>query len=86
MACEAEKSETNYAVYYLQLLEGKLEVTQGIVYDAGANQQEPWFMAYDLDWDVSNDSPVDADTAKAILEAGKNNYALQEYFPYSLYK
>jgi hypothetical protein len=27
VACEAEKSETNYAVYYLQLLEGKLEVT-----------------------------------------------------------
>ena len=43
-------------------------------------------MSYDLDWDSSNDTPVDADTANAVMTVGRNNYTYPEYCPYSLYK
>ena len=82
----AENGAANRAVYYLQLIEGEFEVMQGIVFDAAANEKAPWFMAYDLDWDVSNDTPIQEDTANAVMDAGRNTYAAQEYFPYSLYK
>ena len=86
IANEAENGAANHAVHYLQLSDGKLEVVQGIIFDAMANEKEPWFMAYDLDWDVSNDMSIDEDTANAIMEAGRNIYIPAEYIPYSLYK
>ena len=86
VAYEAENGAANHAVYYLQLVEGEFQVTQGIVFDAIANEKEPWFMAYDLDWDVSNDMAIDEDTAMAVMKAGRDIYATTEYFPYSLYK
>ena len=86
VAYEAENGAANHAVYYLQLVEGEFQVTQGIVFDALANEKEPWFMAYDLDWDVSNDMAIDEDIAKAVMKAGRDIYAATEYFPYSLYK
>ena len=85
VAYEAENGAANHAVYYLQLLDGEFVVNQGIVFDALANESEPWFMAYDLDWDVSNDTPIHEDTANAVMEAGRNTYAATEYFPYCLY-
>ena len=86
VAYEAENGAANHAVYYLQLVEGEFHVTQGVLFDAIANEHAPWFMAYDLDWDVSNDTPIDEDTANAVMTAGRNTYTAQEYFPYSLYK
>ena len=86
VAYEAENGAANHAVYYLQLVEGEFQVTQGIVFDALANEKEPWFMAYDLDWYVSNDMAIDEDIAKAVMKAGRDIYAATEYFPYSLYK
>ena len=58
---------------------------QGIVFDASADEQNPWFLAYDLDWDVSNDTPVDEETANAILETNRIHYTALEYFPYIYY-
>ena len=86
VAYEAENGAARQAVYYLQLFEGEFKVIQGVVFDAVANEKAPWFMAYDLDWDVSNDMPIDEDTASSVMKAGRNIYAAQEYFPYSLYK
>ena len=83
---EASNSAFNHATYYLMLNEGKFEVIQGIVFDAFADEENPWFMTYDMDWDVSNDTPIDEDTANAVMKAGRNIYAALEYFPYSLYK
>lgn len=59
---------------------------QGIVFDALANENDPWFLAYDLDWDITNDTLMDEDIANAVMKASRNIYAVQEYFPYSLYK
>ena len=86
VAYEAENGAANHAVYYLQLFEGEFQVIQGVVFDAMANEKAPWFMAYDLDWDVSNDTPIDENTANAVINAGRNIYTATEYFPYCLYK
>ena len=86
VAYEAENGAANHAVYYLQLQDGEFKVIQGVIFDAFASPEAPWFMAYDLDWDVSNDTPIDEDTATSVMDAGRDTYAAQEYFPYSLYK
>ena len=86
VAYEAENGAANHAVYYLQLVEDEFRVIQGIIFDAFASENDPWFMAYDLDWDVSNDIPVDEETATSIMQAGRNIYSALEYLPYSLYK
>ena len=86
VANEGSNGAANNGTYYLMLLEGKFEVMQGIVFDAMADEENPWFMAYDLDWDASNDEPIDEETANAILESNRGIYTSLEYFPYSLYK
>lgn len=85
VAYEAENGAANHAVYYLQLLSGEFKVTQGVLFDAAANEKAPWFMTYDLDWNTSNDTPIEESTANAVMKAGRNIYAAQEYFPYCLY-
>jgi hypothetical protein len=59
---------------------------QVIVFDAMADEENPSFMAYDLDWDASNDEPNDEEMANAILESNRGIYTSLEDFPYSLYK
>ena len=86
IAYEAERSATNYGVYCLQLFDGELEVSQGVIYDAGADAKNPWFMVYDLDWNVSSDDSVDEDLANAIISASKRLYTSAEYILYSLCK
>ena len=83
---EDETSISCRGTYYLMLIEGKFEVVQGIIFNSAADKQNPWFMTYDLDWDVSNDEPIDEDMAYAILEANRNSYIALEYFPYIFYK
>ena len=72
--------------YYMMLIDGKLEVMQGILYNSEANAENPWFMTYDMDWDASNDEPIDEDMASAILDTNRSHYTAIEYFPYILYK
>ena len=79
---EGSNGAANSATYYLMLNEDRFEVVQGIVFDAIANEQEPWFMTYDLDWDTSNDVPIDEMTATTLLEANRKYYTALEYFPY----
>lgn len=86
VAYEAENGAANHALYSLQLLNGELKVVQGVIFDAVANEAAPWFMTYDLDWDISNDTPIDEETATAVLDANRSIYSTTEYFPYSLYQ
>lgn len=86
VAYEGSNGAANSGTYYLMMNEGKFEVMQGIVFDAIADEENPWFMAYDLDWDVSNDEPIDADTADAILETNRVFYTPLELYPYALLK
>lgn len=79
---EGSSSAFCNATHYLMLNEGKFEVVQGIVFDASVDEQNPWFLTYDSDWDVSNDDPIDEETAMAILESNRKHYTALEYFPY----
>ena len=85
VATECSYSIYNHGTYYLMLNEGEFEVIQGIIYNAEADAQNPWFMTYDMDWDASNDDPIDEDMAYAILESNRNHYTALEYFPYTFY-
>ena len=83
IANEASNSAYSFATYYLMLNEGEIEVVQGVLFDALANEQNPWFMTFDLDWDASNDDSIDEETANAILESNRKFYTALEYIPYS---
>ena len=83
---EASNSAASSGTYSLMLMDGELVVTQGIIFDATVDENNPWYMTYDLDWDVSNDEPVDEDMANAILENERRYYTALEYIPYNLYK
>jgi hypothetical protein len=74
-----------HGTYYLMLNEGKFEVVQGILYNSEADEQNPWFLTYDLDWNASNDHPTDEETAYAILEVNRALYTALELFPYIFY-
>ena len=82
---EVANGAANSATYYLMLHEGKYEVVQGILFDALADEENPWFLTYDLDWDTSNDAPIDEATANAILESNRKLYTALELFPYIFY-
>lgn len=83
---EGSNSAFNNGTYYLMLMEGELKVMQGIIFNAEADAENPWFMTYDMDWDASNDDPIDEDMANSILENNRSHYTALELFPYVLYK
>ena len=74
-----------HGIYYMMLTEGKFEVMQGVIYNAEADDKNPWFMTYDMDWDAANDEPIDEDMAHAIRESHQQYYVALEYFPYIYY-
>ena len=83
---EGSNSAFSHATYYLMLNEGSFEVVQGLIFDAEANADAPWFLAHDKDWDVSNDEPIDEEMAAAIMESNRIHYTALEYFPYTFFK
>lgn len=85
VANEEAESVFSHGTYYLMLNEGKFEVVQGILYNAQADEKNPWFLTYDLDWDAANDNPIDEETAYAILESNRKLYTALELFPYIYY-
>lgn len=86
VANEASSSAANSGVYYLVLREGKFEVLYAVILDATADVENPWFMAYDMDWDAANDIPIEEETAMAVMEENRKRYTAMEYIPYSQYK
>lgn len=83
---ESSDSAATHATYYMMLIDGKLELTQCILFDATADEQNPWFMTYDMDWDASNDEPIDEDMANAILDNNRRYYKAIDYIPYHNFK
>lgn len=83
---EASNGAANFAHYYMTLNDGRIDTVQGVIYDAVHSPEEPWFMTKDLDWDVSNDTPIDETLGLDLIQANKDHYLALEYFPYSLYR
>lgn len=85
LANEASDSAALSANHYYTVLNGKLKVVQGIVFDARADEENPWFMSIDDDWDTSNDEPATEKMATSILNAYERTEIAPEYIPFSLY-
>lgn len=82
---EASNGAANFAHYYMTLNDGKIDAVQGVICDGFASPENPWFMTRDLDWDISNDTPIDETLALDLIYANQDHYLALEYFPYSLY-
>ena len=81
IANEGSNGAASSGWMYYTLGEDGLQVVQAIIYDAMADEENPWFMAYDDDWDVSNDEGIDEQTAQDIIDANTQNYAKLDWIP-----
>lgn len=86
IANEATNNIASRGVYFLQLKNGELEVIQGVVFDAFADEENPWFQTLDLDWDTANDQHIDEETASSIIDANRALYVAPEYLPFASYE
>ena len=86
LAHEATNNVASRGTYYLKLKDGALEVVEGIVFDAFADEENPWFRTKDLDWDTSNDEHIDEKTAASVTDANRALYTAPEYLPYASYE
>ena len=86
VAYEAENGAANFAVYSLKLVNSQFQAIQGVVFDALANEENPWFQTTKLDMDGSNGTPITEETASTMMNATRSIYTTADYFPYSLYK
>lgn len=86
VAYNTENGAANFATYQLQMVNGAFKVVKGVIFDAVASEDAPWFETTDLDWDVSNDKSIDEATANAVMDAIGGSYTAADYFPYDLYK
>ena len=85
IANEASNIAFNSAWYYYSLTDGKLELIQGVVFNAEENEDNPWFITYDEDWDVSNDDHDVEGMAESIIDSYTKNYTTLEYTSFSEY-
>ena len=69
IANEASNGAANSGWLYYVVNGTQLNVVQSVIFDAGEDEQNPWFMSTDDDWDVSNDEPVDEDTAMSVIDS-----------------
>ena len=83
IANEGSNGAANSVWFYYVLQNGELVLTQGVTYDAAANESAPWYLTYDEDYDVSNDTPSDETAARAIIDAHTARYTALDYTPYT---
>ena len=85
IANEASNSAFNSAWYYYALDGGQLKLSQGVVFNAAEDENNPWFLTYDTDWDPTNDTHDIDGVAEDIIEAYTKQYTTLEYTPFSAY-
>ena len=85
IANESSNSAFNSAWYYYTLTEGKLELVQGVVFNAAEDENNPWFITYDEDWDTSNDTHDTEGLAQSVIETNLKSYTALDYIPFSSY-
>lgn len=85
IANEASNTAYNSAWYYYALNDGNLKLVQGVVFDASVDEEQPWFITYDEDWDTSNDTHDTEGLAQSVIETNLKSYTALDYIPFSSY-
>ena len=78
IANEGSSGAANSVWLYYALQNGELALMQGVTSESGA-----WYMTYDTDYDVSNDTPSDEATCQAIVDSHTSCYTALDYIPYT---
>ena len=78
IANEGSNGAASSVWFYYGLRNGELALMQGVTSESGA-----WYMTYDTDYDVSNDTPSDEATCQAIIDSHTEHYTALGYTPYS---
>lgn len=78
IANEGSSGAASSVWLYYALQNGELALMQGVTTESGA-----WYMTYDTDFDVSNDTPSDEATGLAIVESHTGRYTALDYTPYT---
>ena len=82
---EASNGSANFATYYYRVKSGALALEEGVVFDATANSDSPWFHTSDLDWNPGNDQEISSDDAQEITDRHQNQVISLSYYPFTLY-
>lgn len=78
IANEGSSGAASSVRFYYALQNGELALMQGVTTESGA-----WYMTYDTDLDVSNDTPSDEATCLAIVDSHTGRYTALDYTPYT---
>ena len=78
IANEGSNGAASSVWFYYGLRNSELALMQGVTSESGA-----WYMTYDTDYDVSNDTPSDEATCLAIIDSHTEHYAALDYTPYT---
>ena len=78
IANEGSSGAASSVWLYYALQNGELALMQGVTTESGA-----WYMTYDTDFDVSNDTPSDEATGLAIVDSHTGRYTALDYTPYT---
>ena len=81
IANEGSNGAASSGWLYYKVENGELSIQQSVIYDAGADEQNPWFTSVDDDWDVSNDTPTEEETAQAVIDSYTEQYAALDWTP-----
>ena len=81
IANEGSNGAASSGWLYYKVENGELSIQQSVIYDAGADEQNPWFTSLDDDWDVSNDTPTEEETAQAVIDSYTEQYAVLDWTP-----
>ena len=81
VANEGSNGAANSGWHYYTVKGDKMNVVQAVIYDAFADEENPWFLAKDDDWDTSNDTPTDEAQAQGIIDSYTKNYAKLDWTP-----
>ena len=81
IANEGSNGAASSGWLYYKVENGELSIQQSVIYDAGADEQNPWFTSLDDDWDVSNDTPTEEETAQAVIDSYTEQYEVLDWTP-----
>ena len=79
---EGSSGAANSTWMFYTLRSGALELAQGVTYDASSGTAL-WYMTYDEDNDVSNDTLSEESLCQGIIDSHQSRYTALAYTPYS---